>query len=107
MNNNKKMALAEIHKGSILEACSEGGYLEIKPVYAPSIVKAFFRANEWKMLSAETVARNTKLELKQVKIILRRMVTDGDLISTIGKYNGNKRYYWFQDMKKIKDSRTT
>jgi len=66
------------------------------PLYAPSIVKAWLHANEWRLVTAETVARATHLELRQVQAILQRMHKDGEIHIRISAWRRKTFYYWVE-----------
>jgi len=71
--------------------------LQAKPVYAPSIVKAYLRGRPWQFLTLDKIAEDTKLPLKQVRAIVLRMVADGVAMRSISKFKKKTHYYFFRD----------
>jgi hypothetical protein len=64
-----------------------------KPLYAPSIIKCWFRAHEYQHVTAEFVAEETGIHVKNVRCILQRMCAENRLRRWISR-KGKTHYYW-------------
>lgn len=68
--------------------------LTVKPLYAPAIMRSFFRGHPNRPYTAEQLAETTKLELKQVRVIAQRMCRDQFLLRRISPF-ARKTLYTF------------
>jgi hypothetical protein len=81
-------------EGDLSEAKLVSTCLEIKPTYAPCMVKAWLRGNEGRMVTAEKISMDLDLPLKQVRVILQRMTKDKEVHRMIRKSGNQTVYYW-------------
>lgn len=77
---------------------------DVKPIYAPAIVKAYFRGRPWKMLTAEVVATETDINVRQVRCIIQRLVAEKFLVRTISGFKNKTKYYFFSEVDTSKSS---
>jgi hypothetical protein len=90
----------EVHPLSESELAELGQHqllLEVRPVYAPSIIKSYFMGRPWVFQTTARLAEVLNIPEKQVRRICCRLVADGWLTRTISKWRGRTHYYWWSE----------
>ena len=68
--------------------------IKVKPVYAPSVVLCWFRANAWRLATIETIARETDIDIKVVGYVLQQLHKEKKIFRRISHWRGKTYYYW-------------
>lgn len=71
--------------------------LTSKPIYAPAVIRAYFRGIPMKFRTLQRISDETSIPLRMVRAIVLRMVKDNVLCRTISKFRRHTHYYWYQE----------